>query len=385
VAVTERFPVMPANRALHRLRRVAVRGVLPAMLFVTAAVHAAVLPEDRADLMYHSYDGGGVTASGPALLVRKNVSDNVSLSGRYYVDTVSSASIDVVTTASPYSEKREEMGVGVDVLHGNSLMSAFVTSSKESDYQSDTFNLNVAHELFGGRTTVSLGYGQGKDVVGRVDNGFQANLSRYNFRLGVTQVLTPSLLLGISFEDVAEDGYLANPYRSARLLGASIPEIYPGTRDSQAVAVRLVKGFDGGDRAVRSSLRAEYRYFQDSWTVGSSTLGLAYQRYFGDRWLGELRYRYYQQSAASFYSDNFTAPMSYMSRDKELSTFHDHSIGTRWSWTFLKGRYLFIDRASLNLAYDYIRFSYDDFTDVRTGQPYSFGANVIQLYISAWY
>ncbi len=356
-----------------------MRGLLTAVLFGVAAAQAEVLPEDRTDFMYHSYDGGGVSVSGPALLVRKSVSDNVSLSGRYYVDTVSSASIDVVTTASPYRDKREEMGVGVDVLHGNSLMSAFVTSSKESDYQSDTFNLNIAHELFDGRTTVSLGYGQGKDVVGRVDNAFQANLSRYNFRLGVTQVLTPSLLLGISFEDVAEDGYLANPYRSARLLGASIPEIYPGTRDSQAIAVRLVKGFDGGDRAVRSSLRAEYRYFQDNWAIGSNTLGLAYQRYFGERWLGELRYRYYQQSAASFYSDNFTAPMSYMSRDKELSTFHDHSIGTRWSWTFLKGRYLFIDRASLNLAYDYIRFSYDDFTDVRTGQPYSFGANVIQL------
>ena len=32
---------------------------------------AAVLPEDRADLMYHSYEGGGVSVEGPALLVRK--------------------------------------------------------------------------------------------------------------------------------------------------------------------------------------------------------------------------------------------------------------------------------------------------------------------------
>ncbi len=70
------------------------------------------LPEDRADLMYHRYDGGGVTASGPALLVRKSLLNKVSLSASYYVDIVSNASIDVVTTASPYNETRNEFGIG---------------------------------------------------------------------------------------------------------------------------------------------------------------------------------------------------------------------------------------------------------------------------------
>ena len=63
---------------------------------------AAELPEDRADLMLHSFDGGGVNAWGPALLVRKSLLNKVSLFGTYYVDIVSNASIDVVTTASPY-------------------------------------------------------------------------------------------------------------------------------------------------------------------------------------------------------------------------------------------------------------------------------------------
>ena len=34
---------------------------------------AAVLPEDRADALYHRYEGGGVTVDGPSLLVRKKV------------------------------------------------------------------------------------------------------------------------------------------------------------------------------------------------------------------------------------------------------------------------------------------------------------------------
>jgi hypothetical protein len=363
---------------------VTVTGVVLLAGYLLPA-HAVVLPEEHADAMYHYYDGGGVKVSGPALLVRKNIGDRVSVSSRYYMDSISSASPDVMSAASPYSDKREEFGLGFDVLHGNSLVSVFASSSKENDYLADTYGLNVSHELFGGLTMVSLGFSQGQDVVQRVDTSFEADINRYSYRLGFTQILNRSLLLAVNFEDIADEGYLSNPYRSVRVLGASQEEIYPGTRDSQALALRLVKGFSAANRPAGSSVRAEYRYFRDTWDIHSHTLGLAYQRYFGSRWLGELHYRYYQQSAASFYSDNFPAPMTYMARDKELSTFHSHSIGTKWSWTFLKGSFLFFDRASLNIAHDYISFSYDDYTDLTRGQLYSFGAHVVQLYISAWY
>jgi hypothetical protein len=344
-----------------------------------------VLPEDRTDTMYHYYDGGGVKVSGPALLVRKSAGDSVSVSGRYYVDTISSASIDVVTTASPYKDKREEFGIGIDYLHGNSLMGVSVTTSKENDYLADTFGLSVAHDLFDGLTTVSMGYSQGQDQVQRTNSTFEADINRYSYRLGVTQVLTRSLLLGVNYEGIAEEGYLKNPYRAARYLGATIPESYPGTRDSQAVAVRMIKGFSSDSRPAASSVRAEYRYFRDNWDIRSDTLTLAYQRYFGERVLGEVHYRYYQQNAASFYSDNFTTLTTYRARDKELSTFHSHSLGTKVSWHFVNRKFLFFDRMSLNLAHDYVYFDYQDFTDIRTGQAYSFGANILQLYISAWY
>lgn len=355
------------------------------MILGLASASAAVLPEDRADVMYHYYDGGGVTVSGPAVLVRKSAGDNVSVSGRYYVDTISSASIDVITTASPFHDKREELNVGVDLLHGNSLASVSVTSSKERDYQADTFGFNVAHDLFGGLTTLTLGFSDGRDVVERINTTFQEDISRYNFRLGVSQVLTRSLVVGLSFEDVAEDGYLNSPYRKARVAGVYTPEVYPRTHDSQAIALRAVQGFELGGRSPGLTARVDYRYYRDNWDMRSSTFGVALQRYFGDRWIGEMRGRYYQQSAASFYSDNFATPMTYMARDKELSTFHDYSLGIRITWMFLRQQFLFFDKASLNFAHDHIWFDYRDFTDVRTGQPYSFESDVLQLYLSAWY
>jgi len=381
----ERIVIRSRARGQARSRAVPLLFLLAGFLIFPRTGPAAVLPDDRADTLYHYYDGGGVTVRGPALLVRKSVADTVSLSGRYYVDTISSASIDVVTTASPYKDKREEFGVGIDYLHGNSLLGVTLSSSNENDYLADSFGLNVSHDLPGGLTTINLGYSQGHDIVRRVDTSFEEDINRYNFRLGMTQVLTRSLLLGVNYEGIAEDGYLSNPYRSARILGASLPERYPGTRDSQAVAVRAVQAFSSGSRPVISSLRAEYRYFQDNWGIRSNTLAFALQRYFGDRVLGEARYRYYQQSAASFYSDNFTTEMVYMARDKELSTFSSHSLGYKVSWTFLDRKNFFIDRMSLNFSHDYINFDYQDFTDVRTGEAYSFGANVLQLFVSAWY
>ena len=72
-----------------------------AMLLAFASAHAGVLPDDRTDFLYHRYEGGGVLIDGPSVLVRKKVGKSVSLVGNYYVDSVSSASIDVVTTASP--------------------------------------------------------------------------------------------------------------------------------------------------------------------------------------------------------------------------------------------------------------------------------------------
>ncbi len=61
------------------------------------------------------------------------------------------------------------------------------------------------------------------------------------------------------------------------------------------------------------------------------------------------------------------------------------------SYEIRPGFLQFVDRGSLNLAYDYIRFNYDDFRDLTRGgtvgeEPlYSFSANVIKAYVSIWY
>ena len=91
--------------------------VFALFLLCCSATFAAVLPEERVDVLYHRYDGGGLEVDGPSVLVRKNIADKFSVNANYYVDNVSSASIDVVTQASHFEDNRTEKSVGASYLY----------------------------------------------------------------------------------------------------------------------------------------------------------------------------------------------------------------------------------------------------------------------------
>jgi Protein of unknown function (DUF3570) len=366
----------PARRPGAEATRLA--GLLGGVL-AAATAKGAELPEDRADAMYHLYDGGGVTAQGPALLVRKSLFDTVSLFGSYYLDMVSNASIDVVTQASPYHENRTEGSVGLDYLYHDSLISLSGTLSDEPDYTAKSASLDVSEDVFGGLTTVKLGYTRGWDTVGKHGSpSFSADANHWQYRVGVTQVLTPRWLMSLNLESVSDDGYLQSPYRAARVFGALVPERDPSTRTGRAAVLRAV-----GDIGWRSAVRAEYRYFWDTWDIRAHTAELGYSRYLGDRWLLDGYFRYYTQGDALFYSDNFTTEKTYMSRNRQLSAFTDMGPGLKASYTAVRvpARY----EVKVNLGYQWLRFNYNDFTDVRTGKLYSFNANVLEFFVSATY
>jgi len=356
---------------------------------------AAVLPEDRADAMFHSYSGGGITINGPSLLARKQFGENTSVWGNYYVDSITSASIDVVTSASEYTERREEKTLGVDFLKDQTTMSLAYTNSVESDYVANTTHFSVSHNMFGDLTTVNLGYSLGEDAVGMRDNpNFEKEARHQNFKLGLSQVLTKNLLMDLGFETVTDNGYLNNPYRSVRYLVTpttytSQGEVYPNTRTSQAVALRALYYLP-----YRASIKGEYRIFKDTWGIQASMYDLGYTHPLKNDWIVDFHYRSYEQSHADFYSDLFPYidAQNYLARDKELSTFSSKTIGIGASYEFANKGWSFIDKGSANIAYDHIKFDYEDFRDRRvsgvtpgTEPLYNFSADVLQLFVSIWY
>ena len=137
-------------------------------LALPVASFAGVLAEDRADVLYHRYDGGGVTIHGPSVLVRKKLAEKYAISANYYMDMVTSASIDVeVSGASEYKESRDQYSLGLEYLRGKTTYNLGYTNSKENDYQAETTSFGIAQDLFGDLTTITMGFSRGKDVVRR--------------------------------------------------------------------------------------------------------------------------------------------------------------------------------------------------------------------------
>ena len=101
------------------------------------------------------------------MLVRKSIGEHVSVAANYYIDMVSSASVDVETSASPYEDERTQSSLSVDFLHGKSTYSVGYVNSDESDYLANTCYASVSHDMFGDLTTISFGYKNGQNEVFR--------------------------------------------------------------------------------------------------------------------------------------------------------------------------------------------------------------------------
>jgi len=367
-----------------------------ALLLAAATVQSAVLPEDRADVLYHRYDGGGITIQGPSVLVRKKLGESYSVSGNYYVDAISSASIDVVTQASPYKEKRTQYSLGTDLLHGKTTYSAGFITSTENDYDAQTAFASISQDLFGDLTTISFGYTRGWDVVGMRDNpDFNEPTDRRNWTLGISQVLTRNMLMGLNVETSESEGFLNNPYRQVRYADPAEPqgyslqkERYPHTRTGNAAALQLKYYLPW-----RAALDGNYRYYDDTWGIRAHTARLGYTHPWRS-WTFDGHVRHYTQNAADFYSDLFPYynAQNFLARDRELATFNSLTLGAMATWQLNTSRFGWIQRGTLNLSWDHLHISYDDYRDLRVETPtpgseplYTLDANVMQFFISIWF
>jgi len=406
-----------------KLLRLARFAITCCALAAASNTLAGVLPEDRADVLYFKYDGGGVTIDGPSVLVRKSIGEHVSVAANYYIDMVSSASVDVETSASPYEDERTQSSLSMDFLHGKSTYSIGYVNSDESDYKAKTLFAAVSHDMFGDLTTVSFSFKNGKNEVFqnvKIDDikqnnpnfneglGF-AEMESKSYSVGLSQIITKNLILSGQYEVITDEGWLNSPYRSVRFFigtdqQGQQAEIYPNTRSSNAASVRA-KYF----LPWRAAVDTMYRFYTDTWGVIGHTGELGYvhpldKKFIGGDWILEGRLRYYTQEAADFYADIFPRAdfSNFMARDKELATYGAVTAGVGATYEFKIERFPWLTKGQVNLRFDHMQVDYDDFRDARfslgsfgvpppdpfapgTEPLYKLTANIYQLYFSAFF
>ena len=136
--------------------------------------------------------------------------------------------------------------LGLSTCHGQDDVRLGYTNSKEATTRPQTTTFGISQDLFGDLTTITMGFSRGNDIVRRrdtttnqIDPTFKEPTDRWSYRVGVSQILTKSLITTLQLEVITDEGFLNNPYRSYRYVNptddrlfALAREIYPRTRTS---------------------------------------------------------------------------------------------------------------------------------------------------------
>lgn len=381
---------------------------IAAILLIAASAQA----EDYVSVQYLQYmeNDDRTTVSAPSVELNKAFGTDVELNLGFVYDAVSGASptfYDGASGASAYSRgstsaqnvrygnisyeeqrtaysglltyrlpNRDELKVGgnystehdFDSFEGSAEYMHWMDSAKS---RSLSFGVSYQYNEITVRDTslqermYSARDNDGEDGESGASRMMDANT--LNLQLGFSQVLNENSYVKAALFYISESGYLTNPYLNVVRNYNTAPQISgesrPDSKSASGVSLRYITAL--GENAA---LHVGYRYYMDDWNINSHTADMQLYYNVGEAITLGLKGRFYNQSAADFYSgevDYFTNER-YASSDKRLSAFDALSYGAEFTYHFSK-------ELSYNLGVTY----YDQSTNlsalyVGTGFTYHF-------------
>ena len=267
--------------------------------------------------------------------------DTTHIDAAYAVDVWTSASVDIVASASqPVTEQRDELNLALDHVFGDVKLGGAYRLSKETDYESHGGSLSLSWDFASKATTLGWFGGGSADRVGRVgDLNFSEQASTLTSGVSLTQVLDQKTVLQVLYDVALVRGYQASAYRFVAF-GSSgpcraaavfcLPERAPRERVRHAAALRVRRALSD-----ETSLGASYRFYLDDWSLLSHTAKVDLAWAPQPKSTISLSYRFYTQSAASFYQAAYSEQevgRAYFTRDRELSPLTTHRVALEWDW-----------------------------------------------------
>lgn len=256
---------------------------------------------------------------------------------------------------------------------------------EEHDYRARGAALNYAVDLNEKNTTLNAGWSHNWDEV--LPNGFlhsyPQNKEANDLIVGVNQLLGPKTVLTFNLSYSHARGYLNDQYKGVLFDNepqgdpsspALEPENRPRQRDKYTAYVSVTQDVTPLDGSVEGS----YRFFYDSYAVAAHTFELAWFQKAGKYVLISPMFRYYYQTAASFYAVRFpdynTRP-AYYSADYRLSELQSFTLGINVN--FKLKEWLWIDTG-------YKRYVMQGLDNVTSSTAYP-KANVFTIGARVWF
>lgn len=339
---------MAATSSLRVRRKGATLALLIAWLGAGTGT-AAAEPQAAARLSVYS-DTDNTLVITPMIAVAAEPAEGATISARYLADTVSSASVDLVSAATKrFSERRDEVAfAGSYATNSYLTLSGGYDWSHERDYVSHTVNGGVSKELNARHLLLALGWASSFNTVGRSgDPSFSESLVNHSLTARGAQVINKDTVVQLTYQGQRADGFQESVYRYVPLEGVfaaiQTPERVPDIRWRHAIAANLKRHLSGPLFAS-----ASYRYYRDTWGIVGHTGGADLTWSATSRLNIRIRDRVHYQGAAAFYANSYAEPQTYMSRDKELGELVSNTVGLKldylvrpsagagWGWSGLR-------------------------------------------------
>lgn len=355
---------------------------------------------DSAILVYQEADR--VRAIEPVAQAKRDLGDEEYLTLRLTVDSLTGASANGAAPASvpqtftspsggstytiapgetpldpTFKDLRAAMNVSWDRPLGRDYkLTLGGNASLEYDYRSVALSATLAHDLNLKNTTLSVGVSVGTDISNPVggtpvpltsvptqpwacddDPGVCAtpparlasdqDKSLSDVLLGFTQVLSPRALLQVNYSWGSASGYLTDPYKMVSVVdgapgpnqGDPLDHLYeqrPDSRTKQALYAQYRRMNASGN-----SWDVSLRHLWDDWGVVSETLDAHYRWRIGGHDYLQPHLRWYQQSAADFYTPFLVAgdPLpAAATGDYRLADMTTSTLGLKYGHELAKGR-----------------------------------------------
>lgn len=294
----------------------------------------------------------------PGAEVSVEPTDELTIDATWGADIVSGASVAVVDdpgavdaiTSASMTDIRHAFSGGIGLNGETTTLHAGLGYAFENDYRSLSFDLSARTELFERNTGLQIAYSRGFDEVcdapnasgehARLDTSVgcfkdkQTHRSRdialHTFAGSWTQAWTPTLTMQTSVTAQLLNGFQGNPYRAV-WNGAASQEHHPDNRARYSAGLELRLWI----KPMHGALSASARGYRDSWAVTSLTSELAYEQVIGGGLRLRAQGRYYNQTAAAFYSDDYVlSPRGqYFTGDRELSPMRSVLVGIKLTWS----------------------------------------------------
>lgn len=371
------------------IRRTALL-VLPA-LTLSSVAPAFAGGDEMGFTSYYFTDSGANKVITTSFALAKKLLQQTTFLIDIELDHVTVPPITAVTGATrptrrrsePFEKSRGQVIVGIEQGIGqNWTVAGNFYRSQEVDYVSNAVVGTIGRELNDKNTTLTVRGQYNTDRVGKIlESGDITLAKKYVFTgaLNLTQVLSPTTVMDLSYDIVYMKGMLSDPYRQVKVIDdaggtAIVDELHPARRTRHAGSVRMSQFIP----SIRASVIGNYRYYGDTWSVKSHTGELKLNKYiFGDLVFG-VDYRYYTQSGASFFRDRyvgtgFTAG-AYRTADYKLKPFSSNNFGL--SLTFLLRA---LARGGTDL--EFLENSSIEFTYFRYFNSLEFSADILQASI----